>query len=222
MTEQIEKFANQRKQRFDWAAFLPNRKAWLQTLILLPFGLPVASFLGASWNFAVSSIVEEQQYLLGGCSMVFNLVLPSLCLACVCHWAWFIWRQELVTWYPEGQALRAGFYATLTIAASFAIVELFNHSLGVCGDLGWGGVSDNLLCNLHGYGFESKSWFGAWFIVAAYCYQAKELIISTYRHYLDRSTVNNSTSIASPSKSESTPDEFMSNPLDAIATGSEE
>jgi hypothetical protein len=229
MTEQkIEEFANRRKQRFDWAAFLPGRKAWFQTLILLPFGLPVASFLGASWNLAVNSI-EEQQYLAGIGSMAINLVLPSLFLACLCHWGWFIWKQTLVTWYPNRQALWAGVCATLTIAASFATVELFNQRFGVCGDLGWGGIGQSLFCNLNGYGFESKSWFGVWFIIAAYCYQAQALMSYVYRHYSARSrsvgfagsTVNESTSI-STDRGELAPDDFRSNPLDPIVTSSEE
>ena len=52
MTQNMGEFADGRKRRFDWAAILPKRQAWIQTLILLPFGLPVASFLGSSWNFS--------------------------------------------------------------------------------------------------------------------------------------------------------------------------
>jgi hypothetical protein len=195
----IEQLANQSKRRFDWAAILPKRKAWLQTLILLPFGLPVANFLGASWNFSVNSIVEERQYLIGVLSMAINLFLPSLFFAFLLHWGWFVWKQASSTWYPNRQALWAGAYATLTIALSFGIVGLFSQNLGVCGDRGWGAVSETLLCNLDNYGFESKSWFGAWFIIAAYCYRVQDRFNSLlqrifYRHnYIDRT---NFTSVA--------------------------
>lgn len=182
----IEELANQPKRRFDWAAVLPKRKAWIQTLILLPFGLPVANFLGASWHFSVNSIVEERQYLIGVLSMAINLLLPSLFFAFLFHWGWFIWKQVPLTWYPNRKALWAGAYATLTIAASFGIVGLFTHSLGVCGDLGWGAVSETLLCNLDNYGFESKSWFGGWFIIAAYCYLVQDRFNSLLQRIFHR------------------------------------
>jgi hypothetical protein len=220
MTQQIEEFANQRKQRFDWAACLPKRKAWMQTLVLLPFGLPAANFLGASWNFAANSIVEEQQYLIGVLSMGFNLVFASLFFAFLFHFGWFLWKQESFTIYPQGQAFWAGAYATLTISVSFALVELFNQNLGVCGARGWSDISQNLFCNLNGYGFESKSWFGVWFIIAAYCYQAQSLIKPIYRHYSPPLAVNDSTS-TSTDRGELSPDDFGSNPLDIIANGEE-
>jgi hypothetical protein len=181
----VEEFG-QRRRRANWEAVLPKRKAWLQTLILLPFGLSVANFLGASWHFSVNAIVEERQYLIGVLSMVINLVLPSLFFAFLFHWGWFVWRQKPPTWYPQSQGLWAGVYATLTIAASFGLVGLFTHSLGVCGNPTWGSVSQTLLCNLDGYGFESKSWFGAWFIIAAYFYQAQGSIAARSRRIFDR------------------------------------
>jgi hypothetical protein len=222
MTQNIEEFANQRKHRFDWVAILPKRKAWLQTLILLPFGLPIANFLGASWNFSVSSIVETQQYPQAICSMVFNLFLPSLFMAFIFHWGWFIWRQSLSTWYPNGKAFWAGTYATLTIALSFAIVEIFNKNMGVCGNGGWGAIGDNLFCNLNGYGFESKSWFGVWFIIAAYCYQSQSSLQSLYQRYFPKA-VKHDMSIGAIEAGEIAPDDFGSNnPLDTIRTGGEE
>jgi hypothetical protein len=42
-----------------------------------------------------------------------------------------------------------------------------------------------LLCNLNNYGFESKPWFGAWFIIAAYCYQAQASINSLCQQIFD-------------------------------------
>lgn len=175
-----------RGDRLRWQAFLPKRKAWLQTLILLPFGLPVSNFLAASWLFSVNSLVEDRQYLLGIVSMVLNPLLPSLFFAFMFHWGWFAWRSTSSRWYPQSQALGAGCYATLTIAGSFATVGLFTNSLGVCGNPAWGEIAQNLLCNLDGYGFESKSWFGAWFIVAAYCYQAQAAIVARGRSLKQR------------------------------------
>ncbi len=177
----VEELVIRRNQRFRWELFLPKRKALFQTLSLLPFGLPVANFLSASWNFSLNLIVEDQQYLVGVMSMAVNLVLPSLFFACLFHWGWFIWKQESAIWYPRLPALKAGATATFVIATSFWIVELFNDSLGVCGNPGWGSIGQTLLCNLDNYGFESKSWFGAWFIIAAYCYQAQSSIKSLYQ-----------------------------------------
>ncbi|MCY7367568.1 MAG: hypothetical protein LH474_05380 [Chamaesiphon sp.] len=220
MTQNMGEFADGRKRRFDWAAILPKRQAWIQTLILLPFGLPVASFLGSNWNFSVNAITEEQQYPVAVISLGLNLLLPSLFFAFLFHWGWYIWKQSPVTWYPNRQALSAGLYATGTVAVSFAIVELFNQTVGVCGNGGWGEIGENLFCNLNGYGFESKSWFGVWFIIAAYCYQAQGLISSIYRHYLPSTDVNNFTSPTAPS--ELATDDFGSNPLDITATSVEE
>jgi hypothetical protein len=218
----VEEFVTGQSRRFRWTAFLPKRKAWIQTLILLPFGLPVGNFLGASWHFSVNAIVEERQYLIGVLSMVFNLLLPSLFFGFLFHWGWFIWKQESSTWYPRGRGLGAGAYATLTIAASFGIVGLFTHSLGICGNSAWGAVSKTLLCNLDGYGFESKSWFGAWFIIAAYCYQAQGSIESLYRrifqrhNYSSRADLNDFTSAATAHGELSPHDEFGTNPTDSI------
>jgi hypothetical protein len=181
MEPQMEQLISQRHSRFRWEAFLPRRKAWLQTLILLPFGLPVANFLASSLRFAINAIVEDRQYLIGIISIAVNLLLPSLVFAFVFHWGWFVWRQTEPTWYPQIKALRAGGYATLTIAVSFGIVGLFTQTLGICENSAWGAVGQTLLCNLDGYGFESKSWFGAWFIIAAYCYRALDSIESSQR-----------------------------------------
>jgi hypothetical protein len=223
MTEHIGEFVNQRKQRFDWMAVLPHRTAWLQTLILLPFGLPVANFLATSWNFAINAIVKEQQYPIAAISMAFNLILPSIFFAFLLHWVWFVWKEESPNWYPHRRSLWAGVYATLTIAASFAIVELFNQSFGVCGNGGWGDIAENLLCNLNGYGFESKSWFGVWFIIAAYCNQAQGLITLIYRHYSPAISVNDAKSTASTAANgELEPDDSGSNPLDSIHPSAEE
>jgi hypothetical protein len=174
----VKESMSQRNRRFHWETFLPKRKAWIQTLILLPFGGSVANFLVISWHFSVNSIGEEHQYPIGIISMVINLLLPSLFFGFLWHWGWLMWRQVSPTWYPQMKGLGAGCYATLTIAVSFGIVGLFTQSLGVCGNPDWGSVSQNLLCNLDGYGFESKSWFGAWFIIAAYCYQALDSILA--------------------------------------------
>jgi hypothetical protein len=128
-------FVNRRARKFRVESFLPKRKAWLQTLILLPFGLPLGNFLGASWHFSANAIVEDRQYLLGVISMAINLILPLLFLAFVYHWGWFVWQQpDGKTWYPKQPALRAGAYATATIAISFGLVEFFTHSLGICGN----------------------------------------------------------------------------------------
>jgi hypothetical protein len=220
MTQNMGEFADGRKRRFDWAAILPKRQAWIRTLILLPFGLPVASFLGSSWNFSVNAIIEEQQYPLAAISMVLNLLLPTLFFAFLFHWGWYIWKQSPVTWYPNRQALWAGVYATVTIAVSFAIVELFNQTVGVCGNGGWGEIGENLFCNLNGYGFESKSWFGVWFIIAAYCYQAQGLISSIYRHYSSSTDVKDT--MSTRTHSELATDDFGANPLDITVTSVEE
>ncbi|WP_309739230.1 MULTISPECIES: hypothetical protein [unclassified Chamaesiphon] len=171
------------RNRFRWEAFLPKRKAWIQTLILLPFGVHVANFLGASWQFSANAIGVEQQYLLGAISMVINLLLPSLFFACLFHGgSWVLGKQESSTWYPKTRALSAGAAATLTIAVSFGMVGLLTHSFGICRNPAAGNVAQSLLCNLDNYNFESKSWFGAWFIVAAYCYQAQSSIESRIAH----------------------------------------
>ncbi len=181
MAEQnLGSFVTDRNRRFSWATFLPKRRAWIQTLILFPFGLPVGNFLGASWNFSVNLMMEEHQYLTSILLMGFNLLLPSLFFAFLFHWGWFVWKREGQAWYPNGEGLWAGLYAALTIAVSFGIVRIFTQNLGVCGSPGWGEIGQNLLCNLDNYGFESKSWFGAWFIIAAYCYQAQAKINTSF------------------------------------------
>jgi hypothetical protein len=174
------------KRRFHWETFLPKRKAWLQTLILLPFGLPIGNFLGASWQFAVNAIGEDRQYPIGVLAMVVSLLLPSLMFAFLFQWGRAMRYQSASTWYPNARALGSGAYATLTIAVSFGIVTLCTHSLGICSNPALSGIGQALMCNLDGYGFESKSWFGAWFIVAAYCYQAQGSIKSSYQRLVRR------------------------------------
>jgi hypothetical protein len=166
-------FGIERNRKFRWQAVLPKRRAWIQTLVLFPFGLPVANFLGGGWNFAVNLMLEEHQYLVGILSIAFNLLLPVLFFAFLFHWCWFAWKHEGQAWYPGAEGFWAGLYATATIAISFGMVRLFTQNLGVCGSPGWGEIGQSLLCNLDNYGFESKSWFGVWFILAAYCYQVQ-------------------------------------------------
>lgn len=187
MTNQtIEALASGRRRGFRLETFLPKRTAWIQTLILLPFGLPVGNFLGASWHFSVNAIGEDRQYPIGILSMAVSLLLPSLFFAFLFHWGWFIWHQSEPQWYPNRQALWAGAFATMTIAISFGLVALFTQSLGICGSPAWGSIGATLLCNLDGYGFEAKSWFGAWFIIAAYCYRVQEAIDSHYQQRFKR------------------------------------
>jgi hypothetical protein len=224
MTESnVGEFVSGRNRRFRWERFLPQRKAWIQTLILLPFGLPVGNFLGASWNFSVNAIGEDQQYLVGILAMAINLLLPSLFFGFLFHWGWFVWKKPASPWYPQIPALWAGIYATLTIAISFTLVELVARSVGACGTPGWGGIGDSLLCNLHGYGFESKSWFGAWFIIAAYCYRAQDSIDALAQRIFnpDRSELIN-TSFGEENHTLAADDDFGGNPLDSIATNAED
>jgi hypothetical protein len=237
MTQPDAKDFEQFKRGFRWEAFLPKRKAWMQTLILLPFGIHVANFLVNSWHFAVNSIVEERQYPIGILSMAISLLLPSVFFAFLFQWGGAIFKQESSTWYPHTRALWAGFYTTMTIAVSFGIVRLFTHTLSVCGNPAWGFVGENLLCNLDGYGFESKSWFGAWFIIAAYCYQVQGSIDSLYRqmfHPHSRSSrfsivdearpdLADFTSVVSAHGDLTVEDDFRSNPkIDPIANNSED
>lgn len=193
-----------------WTDFLPQRKAWIQALILLPFGLSVANFLAISWRFSVTSMLEGQ-YLLSILSMGFNLLLPSLFFAVLLHWGWFIWRGAK-TWYPQLPALRTGCVATIAIAVSFGVVGVFTANLGICGNSAWGSIGDNLLCNLDDYGFRPKSLFGAWLIVAAYFYQvqtwlgARSSSIFLRRRYLPQYRLEDT----------ATPEDFNSNAVEAI------
>ncbi len=223
---QSRRYANGRNRRFRLETFLPKRKAWIQTLILLPFGLPVANFLGASWHFSLNSIVEEHQYLIGTLSMAINLLLPTVFFAFLFHWSWFIWHQAESEWYPQLPALQAGAYATTTIAISFGLVALFTQSLGICGNPTWGAIGTNLLCNLDGYGFEAKSWFGGWFIIAAYCYQAQNSIgllaerIFTRRKQTSRTELSDFRAIiATPGTSH---DEFSTTPAEPIINNTQD
>jgi hypothetical protein len=219
------------KRRFNWETFLPKRKAWIQTLVLLPFGLPIGNFLGTSWQFSVNAIGEDRQYPIGALAMVVSLLLPSLMFAFLFQWGRAIRHQQSSTWYPNARALGSGIYATLTIAASFGIVTLCTHSLGICGNSAWSGIGQALLCNLDGYGFESKSWFGAWFIVAAYCYQAQGSIASSYQRLFHRQDTSErfalpaarSTDLPDFNSVATVGDDFASqSPIDTIGTNHED
>ena len=131
VTESRAERLRQLNRRFNWVTFLPNRKAWLQTLVLFPFGLPVANFLGAGWNLSVNLMVEEHQYIIGVLSIAFNLFLSILFFACLFQWFWFAWTKERQTWYPKSEGFWAGCYATLTIAISFGMVRLFTQNLEI-------------------------------------------------------------------------------------------
>jgi hypothetical protein len=123
-------------------------------------------------------MAEEGQYPIGVILMAINILLPSLLFSFLNHWIWLMRKQALPTWYPQAKGLGAGCYATLTIAVSFGIVELFAQSLGVCGNPEPDVLSQTLICTLDNYSFESKSWFGAWFIIAAYCYHFLNSIVN--------------------------------------------
>jgi hypothetical protein len=143
----------------------------------LPFGLPIANFLGSSFNLAVNLLTQENNYILGIATVTFSLLISALFLALCFHWFWFLWKQESPTWYPQSQGLWAGIYATIVIALSFGIVSVVTNTFNVCDTQSWGSIGRDLLCNLdRHYGFESKSWFGAWFAIAAYIYQAERWI----------------------------------------------
>ena len=174
----VEKSNYTRSRRFRWEIFLPQRKAWLQTLILLPFGGATANFLMTSWYFSVNLMAEEGQYPIGVILMVINILLPSLFFSFLNHWIWFMRKQAFPTWYPRAKGLGAGFYATLTIAVSFGIVNLVAQDWRVCSNPESDVLSQTLLCTLDNYSFESKSWFGAWFIIAAYCYHFLNSIVN--------------------------------------------
>jgi hypothetical protein len=169
--QQLEDVVVGQNRRFHWETVLPRRKDLIQTLILLPFGLPIASFLGSNWNFAIGTIVKGQQYPIAIIAIAMSILLPSLFLACLFHWGSMIRHQSEGAWYPDLRNLLKGFYATLTIGFSCGIVHLFAQSLGVCNNSVWNSIAQTVLCNLDDYGFESKSWIGVWLIVVAYCYR---------------------------------------------------
>jgi hypothetical protein len=169
--QQLDDLVAGRNRRFHWETILPRRKDLIQTLILLPFGLPIASFLGSNWNFAISLIAKEQQYPIAIMAIVMSLLLPSLFLGCLFHWGSMLRQPSEGAWYPDLSSLLKGFYATLTIGFSCGLVDLFAQSLGVCNNSAWNSIAQTLLCNLDDYGFESKSWIGVWLIVVAYCYR---------------------------------------------------
>ncbi len=169
--QQLDELVAVRNRRFHWEAILPRRKDLIQTIILLPFGLPIASFLGTNWNFAIATIAKAQQYPIAIMAIAISLLLPSLFLACLLHWGTMLRHQSDEAWYPNRRSLLKGLYATLTIGFSCGLVHLFAQSLGVCNNPAWSSISQTVLCNLDDYGFESKSWIGVWLIVAAYCYR---------------------------------------------------
>jgi hypothetical protein len=213
-------FVNRRARKFRAESFLPKRKAWLQTLVLLPFGLPLGNFLSASWHFSANAIIEDRQYLLGGISMIINIILPILFLAFVYHWGWFVWQQpDAKTWYPKAPALRSGAYATATIAVSFSVVALFAHSVGICSNSIGGEIGAQLFCSLDGYGFESKSWFGAWFIVAAYCYKSQKSVDTILRRIFHRRHNFRANSLTTPLQENI---DAIANNGDALVGSSEE
>jgi hypothetical protein len=169
--QQLEGLVVVRNRRFHWETILPRRKDLIQTLILLPFGLPIANFLGINCNFAISIIAKEQQYPIAMMAIAMGLFLPSLFLAFLFHWSAILRQQSLEAWYPNLTTLLKGLYATVTIGFSCGLVNLFAQSLGVCNNPAWSPIAQTVLCNLDDYGFESKSWIGVWLIVVAYCYR---------------------------------------------------
>jgi hypothetical protein len=178
MTEtHSETVGSTHQRRFNWFAFLPKRRAWIQTLVLLPFALPIANFLGSSYNIAVNLITQENNYILGVLTMLFSLIIPFVFFSFCLHWIWFLWKQESPSWYPRSQGLWAGLYATIVIALSFGIVAVVDNTFNICDTHSLGNIGHTLLCNLdRNYGFEPKSWFGVWFIIAAYIYQAERWV----------------------------------------------
>jgi hypothetical protein len=179
--QQLEELVVRRNRRFHWEAILPRRKDLMQTLILLPFGLPIANFLVTNWNFAIATIAKEQQYPIAIIAIVMSLILPSLFLACLFHWGRILRQQSLEAWYPDLRNLLKGFYATVTIGFSCGLVNLFAQSLGVCNNPAWDSIAQTVLCNLDDYGFESKSWIGVWLILVAYCYRLQGEILRLYQ-----------------------------------------
>jgi hypothetical protein len=185
--QQLDELVVVRNRRFHWETILPRRKDLMKTLILLPFGLPIASFLGTNWNFAVATIAKEQQYPIAIMAIGISLLLPSLFLACLFHWGSLLRYQTQAAWYPNRQSLLQGLYATVTSGFACGLVHLFAQSLGVCNNPAWSSIAQTVLCNLDDYGFESKSWIGVWLIIVAYCYRFQEGLAQVYQRIVARS-----------------------------------
>jgi hypothetical protein len=185
--QQLDALVAVRNRRFYWQAILPRRKDLIQTLILLPFGLPIANFLGTNWNFAIATIAKEQQYPIALMAIAISLLLPSLFLACLFHWGTILRHQTEEAWYPNLSSLLKGLYATLTIGFACGLVNLVAQSLGVCNNPAWSSISQTVLCNLDDYGFESKSWIGVWLIVVAYCYRFQGVLDRFYHRIVVKS-----------------------------------
>jgi hypothetical protein len=178
------------QRRFRWETLLPKRQAWIKSLVLLPLGLPIANFLGSSFNLARDLFAHENNYLLGIIVILFSLLIPPIFFAFCFHWCWLMWRQQSPTWYPRSSGLWAGIYATIAIALSFGIVSVVTNTFNICDTHSLGTIGQTLLCNLdRNYGFEPKSWFGVWFILAAYIYQAERWIkLRCWRLFRRRTT----------------------------------
>jgi hypothetical protein len=169
---QLQQVAFASSRKFQWEYLLPRRRAWLKTLLLMLFALPLANFLGSSFNFSRDAIATEGQYAIGIGSMCVSVLITVVFIAVCAHWCRYIWQQHHRTWYPQGKALWTGLYTTLTIAISFGIVTALSNYFNVCEGGSLGDIGRSMMCNLDkNYGFEPKSWFGLWFIIAAYLYQ---------------------------------------------------
>jgi hypothetical protein len=176
---QLQQVAFGTSRKFQWEYLLPRRWALLKTLLLMPFALPLANFLGSSFNFSRDTIVGEGQYLIGIGSMCLSAIITVVFIAVCTHWCRYIWKQNDRTWYPQSKALWMGLYTTLTIAISFGIVTALSNHFNVCEGGSLGDIGRSLMCNLDkNYGFEPKSWFGLWFIIAAYLYQIESSLKS--------------------------------------------
>ncbi|QLE57657.1 hypothetical protein [Nostoc sp. TCL26-01] len=186
--------AKQKLRKWHWPAWFPYPSSWFRALILLPIALPGTHLIVFGLTGLMISISQNRPVMLIF-SILFGLLIPTISLAFIYHFIWFIWHDHhshnnLYKLVPGFMSLWAGLYTTFVMAASFMlIVGMFSELafldcqlyekvkyVTVCNGRLTERAIKLILSSIEGKNFFNKPWFIMWIFSAAYLYQLECLI----------------------------------------------
>ncbi|HBE19356.1 MAG TPA: hypothetical protein DEG17_23580 [Cyanobacteria bacterium UBA11149] len=157
-----------------WPLWFPYPSSWIRALILIPMAFPGARLILSGFGGIILSVIGKDLTLLIFFSL-FCILLPTIFIAFIYHFFWFIWKKKIETkkllwWLPGTKSWRESFYGVFVIGLSFTIILIFvagfaflfcklSHETGVevarCAGSALGKVANGMFCSIDRF-FDSN------------------------------------------------------------------
>ncbi len=109
-----------------WPLWFPYPTSWIRALILVPIAFPGARLIVAGFGGVMLTITSNEPVLFIFFALS-GILLPTILLAFIYHFFWFIWRKKpgvknLFWFLPGANSWWESFYGVVVIGLSFIII----------------------------------------------------------------------------------------------------